>query len=337
MIQPRMPDSRTSSAKARPSRIRTPRDEPAPIDERRAAGARALPTEAPRGGPLPWRSCPTRCRHPTRTTAPATTTSSSSSATASPSARRTSRGASSRRRSSSASCETSELDDDETADLVALAAQGVIDEPASRLGRYLVAQLGARLARRRRVARLLAAQADLPRRVARPPGEARRARGRLGRGRRRVRLPAPGRRRAAAARARPGAVVARAAVPAVARRGRTSPRSLALDHYATYPEQLALGVAHVARARVAALARVSARAARAGARRRRVRDDRRGDGLADLGRLPLPAAQPAALRAARARARLPDRALARGRARAGTRARSSRPRPSSRPRWGSSG
>ena len=32
----------------------------------------------------------------------------------------------------------SELDEDETADLVALAAQGVIDEPFSRLGRYLV-------------------------------------------------------------------------------------------------------------------------------------------------------------------------------------------------------
>ncbi|HEY0416460.1 MAG TPA: hypothetical protein VGC78_08745 [Gaiellaceae bacterium] len=30
------------------------------------------------------------------------------------------------------------LDDDETSDLVALAAHGVIDEPASRLGRYLV-------------------------------------------------------------------------------------------------------------------------------------------------------------------------------------------------------
>ena len=33
---------------------------------------------------------------------------------------------------------TPELDEDETEDLVALAAQGVIDEPASRLGRYLV-------------------------------------------------------------------------------------------------------------------------------------------------------------------------------------------------------
>src|SRR3954454_19567372 len=34
--------------------------------------------------------------------------------------------------------ETPDLDDDEIADLVTLAAQGVIDEPASRLGRYLV-------------------------------------------------------------------------------------------------------------------------------------------------------------------------------------------------------
>ena len=34
--------------------------------------------------------------------------------------------------------ETPELDEEETDDLVALAAQGVIEEPASRLGRYLV-------------------------------------------------------------------------------------------------------------------------------------------------------------------------------------------------------
>ena len=34
--------------------------------------------------------------------------------------------------------ESSELDEDEIADLVALAAQGVIEEPFSRLGRYLV-------------------------------------------------------------------------------------------------------------------------------------------------------------------------------------------------------
>jgi hypothetical protein len=34
--------------------------------------------------------------------------------------------------------ETSDLDEDETEDLVSLAAQGMIDEPASRFGRYLV-------------------------------------------------------------------------------------------------------------------------------------------------------------------------------------------------------
>jgi hypothetical protein len=34
--------------------------------------------------------------------------------------------------------ETSELEDEEIADLVSLAAQGVIEQPASRLGRYLV-------------------------------------------------------------------------------------------------------------------------------------------------------------------------------------------------------
>jgi hypothetical protein len=34
--------------------------------------------------------------------------------------------------------ESPELDEEEVADLVALAAQGVVDEPASRLGRYLV-------------------------------------------------------------------------------------------------------------------------------------------------------------------------------------------------------
>src|SRR5439155_19160852 len=77
-------------------------------------------------------------------------------------------------------------------------------------------ELGTSRSRRRRVARLLAAQADLPRRVARPPGEAWRPRGRLGRHRGRVRLPASRRRGPPAARARSGAVMARAAVPPVA-------------------------------------------------------------------------------------------------------------------------
>jgi hypothetical protein len=34
--------------------------------------------------------------------------------------------------------ETAELDDDETSDLVSLAAYGLLDEPSSRLGRYLM-------------------------------------------------------------------------------------------------------------------------------------------------------------------------------------------------------
>ena len=77
--------------------------------------------------------------------------------------------------------EANELDEDETNDLVALAAQGVIDEPESRLGRYLQRNWERVSLLERRVARLLAPEARLPRRLARPPGEARRARGRLGR------------------------------------------------------------------------------------------------------------------------------------------------------------
>src|SRR5205823_13440022 len=70
-------------------------------------------------------------------------------------------------------------------------------------------------------------------------GQARRTRGRLGRHRRRVRLPAP-RRRPAAARARAGALVARAAVPPVAGAAYLA-ALLALDHFASYPQQLTLG------------------------------------------------------------------------------------------------
>ena len=119
--------------------------------------------------------------------------------------------------------EANELDDEETRDLVALAAQGVIEEPGVAARPLPRAQLGARRARRRRVARLLAAQARLPRRLARPPGQARRARDRLGR-ESRPSSPTSTRRRPAAARARAGAVVARAAVQR-ARPGRTGSRS----------------------------------------------------------------------------------------------------------------
>ena len=38
--------------------------------------------------------------------------------------------------------QSAELDEDETAHLVALAAQGVVEQPSSRLGRYLVRNWG---------------------------------------------------------------------------------------------------------------------------------------------------------------------------------------------------
>ena len=121
-----------------------------------------------------------------------------------------------------------DLDEEETADLVELAADGRIAEPRSGLGRYLVRHWEQRRAARGRVARLLAAQARLPRRLARPPREGGPARGRLGRGERRLRLRRAAR-RPRAARARARALVARAPVQAltcVARRDhrRSSPR-----------------------------------------------------------------------------------------------------------------
>ena len=208
--------------------------------------------------------------------------------------------------------ETTELDEEEIADLVALAAQGVIDEPASRLGRYLVRNWERVSLVERRVARLLAAQADLPRRLARPPGEARRARGRLGR---RATPSSPTSTRAAAAgRCSSSRRCRRGTSCSSGRSGRrparrTSPRCSRSTTYATLPG--------AARARRAHVASCSSRRAltRVPLERRAqalgvvvLRDDRRGDRLADLGRLPLPAAQPAALRPAGARARLPDRA-----------------------------
>src|SRR4029453_9159564 len=73
--------------------------------------------------------------------------------------------------------------------------------------------LGAALASRRRVARVLAAEACFPRPLGRPPREGRAPRRRVGRGCGRVRLPRA-RRRARPAGARTAAVLARAAVPA---------------------------------------------------------------------------------------------------------------------------
>ena len=76
---------------------------------------------------------------------------------------------------------------------------------------------------------------------------------------------------------------------------------------------------HVPRARRRVAAARPARSS-SGRRRRALRDGRRGHGLARLGRLPLPPAQPAALHPARPRARLPQR----------HRAQPHRPRPPSR-------
>src|SRR5439155_22670446 len=84
------------------------------------------------------------------------------------------------------------------------------------------AQLGAPVARGRRVARLLAPEARVPRRVARPPRQGRAPRRRLGR--RRLGLHVPrARRDARAARARAHAVLARASVPPLALAGSAPP------------------------------------------------------------------------------------------------------------------
>ena len=138
---------------------------------------------------------------------------------------------------------TPELDDEAVADLVTLAAQGVIDEPASRLGRYLVRNWervslvgGESLVYWLR--KLIFRGAWLDHQVKRGPlevvwddGDDEFAYQHPGGG-------------PAAARARPGPVVARAAVQAVAAAAGAAYLAalLALDHFATYPEQLALGV-----------------------------------------------------------------------------------------------
>src|SRR6476620_7843588 len=133
-----------------------------------------------------------------------------------------------------------ELDEEETADLVELVerARGI---PRTALGRAR--------ARPRRIARLLAEEARLPRRLARPSREGRPARGRLGRR-------SPGRhvcgheRRPRTARSPPHAELARAAVPPVT----AVPRRyalllpaylavlLAVDTQVGHSGQIALGV-----------------------------------------------------------------------------------------------
>ena len=111
---------------------------------------------------------------------------------------------------------SNDLDEEETADLVELAADGRIADARSHARPLSRPPLGARRPARGRVARLLAAQARLPRRLARPPGQGRAARGRLGRGERRLRLRGAAR-RPRAARARAGALLARAPVPPLTR------------------------------------------------------------------------------------------------------------------------
>ena len=156
-----------------------------------------------------------------------------------------------------------ELEDEEIADLVEVAAQGEIAAPVSRLGRYIVRNWervslveGESLVYWLR--KLVFRGAWLDHQVKRGGLEVG-----LGRRRGRVRLPAPGR-RAAAARARSGAVVARAPVQAlgVAAGAAYLAALLAVDHFATYPEQLGARRAHVARARRGAHPRSRSSAAR---------------------------------------------------------------------------
>src|SRR5204863_14574 len=119
-----------------------------------------------------------------------------------------------------------------------------LDRRAAQRARPLPrAPLGTRVARRRRVARLLAEEARLPQRVARPPrqgGDPGRCLGRSARG---LRLPRS-QRRPGPARARPRALVARAPVPALIRAGLIAgylAALLAVDTQVDLRGQLVLG------------------------------------------------------------------------------------------------
>ena len=284
-------------------------ERPAEQDQRRRRRARrrsrtpaarmieALPSARGRrrDGATTVRSCLTaRASTATRTTPPATTTSSSSSATGSASTPSTSSSASSPRRSSSALVETNELDEEETARPRRARGAGRDRGAASRGSAATSPRNWERVS-------LVGGESlvywlrklDLPRRLARPPGQARRARGRLGRRRGRVRLPAS-RRRPAAARARPGPVVARAAVrerargpsgdrPAAPARAARDPRARAYLAGAARASTTTRATRSSSRSAsltwLVLLAGAHARpgaAAGAGARRRRLRDDRRG-------------------------------------------------------------
>ena len=120
--------------------------------------------------------------------------------------------------------EENELDEEETEDLVELAADGQIQEPRSPLGRYLVRHWE-RCRSSRRIPRLLATQTRVSRSVARPPRQGRVARGRVGRRGRGVRVPRP-ERRTRSSRARAGAFLARSSSTAAEEANMVEPWSM---------------------------------------------------------------------------------------------------------------
>ena len=228
-------------ANARPSRMQTAPTSPTPITIAGSQSTKRSTEEAARRTSTTIGSCLMR-RHRTRTTAPETTTSSSSSATSSRSTPPISRGASSRPRQ--ARPRRPHRSRGRRDRRPGRGRRPGRDRRAGLAPRALHRpQLGAGRGRRGRIARLLAAQAGLPRRVARPPGEARRGSRSSGTT---SRPSSPTSTRAAAA--------GRCSSSRRCRRGTSCSTSsrrsarpylaalLAVDHYATYPEQLGLGV-----------------------------------------------------------------------------------------------
>ena len=131
-----------------------------------------------------------------------------------------------RRRAARARSASNDVDEHEAADLVELVADGRIGDPRSGLGLYLVRHWERVSLAERRVARLLAAEARLPRRLARPPREGGAPRRVVDRRHGRLRLRrAAGRAHAPRARAR--SLLARAPVPRLRRPPAT--RSAARD------------------------------------------------------------------------------------------------------------
>ena len=108
-----------------------------------------------------------------------------------------------------------ELQPSETADLVALAATGTVEQPLSALGTYLACTPGRDRPAAPRNSELLAAQTGLPWGVAGPSRQNRHARCELRSGLGKLRLPHADR-HIAAGRACPGAVLGGTQVPGVA-------------------------------------------------------------------------------------------------------------------------